>query len=133
MEAGDVFGKTRGAPGVDRHPRIVCSRPDADNQVLVFNVTDSMNESDHSCLFTAGEHEAFTKECVVKYRPGDLRDCGMIQTAIDRGLIRVFRPLSEDQLARLLRGLVNSTATKKWMIKHLIALGVTLPERENEG
>jgi len=114
MKAGDTFLRPAHSTQSERqHLWIVVTNPNAENNVLIVNITSLKSWQDQTVILNKGEHPFITEPSCVFYREAEIVDNLKLDQAERMGAI-VRRECCSESVMNLVRnGLVASPQTKR--------------------
>lgn len=94
--------------GTAEHLHVLLTTPSLAGEVVTVSISTRRPKSEALVCLKPEEHPFITRESVCPYRFAKIRSCKAIEAAIANGTARSKEPASEDLVAKLAAGLIDS-------------------------
>jgi len=106
MQVGDTFlNRNTSSP---LHLWFVCTHPNASDDVVILNLTDSDNLSDGTCLLSKGDHPFITRDSGIAYGRGQIVKAARLAEMKNSGTITPRQQADAALIDRIRQGALQS-------------------------
>jgi hypothetical protein len=108
----------------DKHPWFVCTRPNADDEVVVVNATTWVPDfPDMTCVLEPGGHPDITHKVVMFYGKADIKKVNNFAALLKSRIWRQATDASDGLMLRIRQGACDSEFTPEELRQEVLQCG----------